>query len=70
MLARLLPGVDAKLPSMVARRPLLLLRSPRTLAKDIRQLADTLELTGWAAGRLVAGGPAILEHSLATLARR
>jgi len=70
LLERLLPGVDAKLPSMVLRRPLLLLRSPRALTRDIRQLGITLSLTDWAAARLVAGGPAILEHSLITLARR
>jgi hypothetical protein len=70
-LARLLPGAEpSRLATMVVRRPLLLLRSPRALARDIRQLAVTLGLTDWAAARLVAGGPAILEHSLVTLARR
>ena len=67
---QLLPGSDDRLPSMVLRRPLLALRSPRNLARDIRGLATTLGLTGWAAGRLVGGGPAILELSLTTLAHR
>lgn len=70
VIGHLLPGVNANLPSMVARRSLLLARSPRALARDIQQLAGTLGLTGWAAGRLVAGGPGILEHSVVTLAKR
>lgn len=70
LVGQLLPGSEDRLPSMVARRPLLVLRSPRNLARDIRNLATTLGLTGWAAGRLVAGGPGILELSLTTLANR
>ena len=70
LLRRLLPGMEDKLPSLVVRRPTLLIRSPRAVARDIRQLAVTLGLTDWAAARLVAGGPGILELSLVTLARR
>jgi hypothetical protein len=70
MLARLLPGVDSRLPSLVVRRPILLLRSPRALARDIRQLATTLGLTDWAAARLVASGPSVLDLSLVTVTRR
>lgn len=69
-LRQLLPEAAPKLSAAVKRNSFLLLRSPRAVARGIQELAEALGLSAWAAARLVAGQPSILNSNFDVLQRR